>query len=242
MAALPLITSIGGGLLSGLAKPKTKTNTTQDTTQTTNEQSQSNSEYNQLSENEGLTMPIEDPLDYLFRQSLYGGLAKEFGKANKPLFGEAEKAGFLSDLNDLAGSSLTAIKGGLSGRGLLGSGFLDRAATDVETNRLSQYGAFLRDVPRLNNESRMKNVTSLLGLGGQFGALAPRGQFTSGSASQSGSQNQQSSGSRTTTGNMTGNTVQQGPSNVMGNIGGALGAFGAQGYGDAWDAINEKWG
>ena len=98
---------------------------------------------------------------------------EELGRAQEPVFGEAQTAGFLNNLNDVSKSASDRIIQSLARRGALRSGSGDRALRDVELNRASQAGGFFADLPFKEREARQASVNPLLDLGFNFAGRGP---------------------------------------------------------------------
>jgi hypothetical protein len=169
---------------------------------------------------------IEDPQFSQFRNSLLPMFQQEFKKSQRPVYGDAQKANFLTELNDLAGASMESLKATLGGNGVLNSGRFNQAATDIELGRAGKAADFFSQIPFLEEERRTQNASSLLGLGMNFAGRAPISQKTTGTNSfnQTGK----------TTGDGTQMTEQQGPGfwkGLASNLGGLGGYAFGQGFG-----------
>jgi hypothetical protein len=157
----------------------------------------------------------------------------QFHRAGQPIYGEAQKASFLSNLNDLSAAAGENLKQNLASSGGLDSG---RAATgfqNIEMGRSGQAGQFFGNLPFMEQEAQGKRFNDLFGLANNFLASGPRGQRTTGTTDfdQTGETTQDTAGQVDTTGQTTGNTTQttQGPSftsGLLSNIGGMFGNMG----------------
>jgi hypothetical protein len=209
-AAIPAAISLGGAALGALGKGKkqgSQTNEFQNTQETNTQQSQ-NSSYNNQS-NSTIT-PNEDPMFAAFRQMLLPVLADEYQKAQKPLYGDAEKAQFLGEQNALSEAGAKALDSRLARRGALRSGALDMGLGDLEAARQRSTTGFFSQLPFLNEQARSQRTNNLLGMATSFLGRAPVGQTTSGS--QSGTAESSAQGKSTQTGSGTSTGANFGPS------------------------------
>lgn len=176
------------------------------------------------------TQAFETPEMAAFRLQQQRRFQDQFSRAGQPIYGEAQKAGFLSNLNDLAASAGENLKQNLASSGGLDSG---RAATgfqNIEMGRSGQAGQFFGNLPFLEQQAQGQRFNDLSGLANNFLATGPRGQRTTGITDfdQTGENVQDTTGQVNSTGQTTGNTTQtnQGPSFASGLLSGLGGAFG----------------
>jgi hypothetical protein len=162
---------------------------------------------------------VDAPYLSAFRKGLVGLMGQEFNRANRPIYGDAEKAKVLSELNGLADSSIQSLKSQLAATGGLGGGGLAQGIADIEGNRLGQAAGFFRDLPIRENEARFARMNGLLGQ-----ALGWAGRDTPTIFS-----GQSMTGNRSGTSTRTGTQTAEGPSwakGFLGNLGGALPGLG----------------
>jgi hypothetical protein len=270
-AAIPLITSVGGAALSAFGgsgnQGGQKTNNIQDLTEhgtthtnqtqtsTGHQTSTSNLSDTQQQQTAGANINVEDPLATLFRYGQFANLNNEIKRAqDKPIFGDAQKAGFLNQLNDMSDLSMKSLSGNLAKHGALNSGAFAQGASDLEMNRYGQMSNFFAQLPFQEEAARAARLNPLLGLGAQMAGHGPVSQFTSGSmsgtrnASQTGEVNTDSTTNLTgdtttdkqTHGTNQGTTTAQGPGFIKGlfdNIGGGLASGSTFGLG----GLFKKW-
>ena len=176
----------------------------------------------------GFREAIEDPRFTEFRAALLPLLGKEIGRAGKRVFGPAQTAGFMSNLNDLASSSMEAIRGNLARVGALDSGQALTDFADIELNRNRQATEFFRDLPFREEEARLGRLGGLLGLATNFLGRSPLGEFTFGEQTGSRTGTSDVTSTRKGTQKQTGTATQSGPGFLSGLASGAggLGAIG----------------
>lgn len=197
-------------------------------TQKTNQQQSQSGQYaNQQT-------PVQLPWAAALQQSLVGPYQQLLAGAEAPVYGQAQKADYLSNLNDLANNATKHLASTLAGRGALDSGALATGQSGIEQQRLGQASSFFQNLPFQEAQAHQQRLAAALGLGGQLSLLAPVGQDTSGTSSSEG----QSSGTTTTTqspglGSMLGGLLGAGLSAFTGGLGGSLGSslFGGGGIG-----------
>lgn len=176
-----------------------------------------------------LTEALEAPEFAQFRRSLLPTLQREISRAGRPVFGPAQTAGFLGNLNDLASASMENIKQSLAGAGALDSGRLAQAATDVELGRAGEASSFFSQLPFLEEQTRSERLGNILGLSTQFAGRAPISQRRTGTATTERAGTTEETGTRAGTrtateeGETAGTTETRGPSFLSGllsNLGG----------------------
>lgn len=153
-----------------------------------------------------------------FRSGLLRGFEGLVNEARKPVFGHAQQASFLENLNELTDSAMSRLGSTLGARGAGRSGGADAAFGDIERGRASEAIKFFRDLPFAESEARFNRLTPLLTGGLNFAGRGPT-QLTT---TQRG----------TTTGTTTGNQTVQGPGfgrSLLGNLGSLGGVTFGQG-------------
>ena len=98
--------------------------------------------------------------------------------ANQPLYGQAQQAGFLNNLNQLANNSISSLQGQLARTGGLNSGAMTSGATQIGLGRMGQQANYLTQVPMLNRQAQLQAAQTYGGLGNQLMSVAPRTQAT----------------------------------------------------------------
>lgn len=230
----------------------TSTNT-QTQHETTSNQFQQGQQGQQQQNAMGYSAPVEDPYTQMFRNKLMGNYQDTLQNANTPVYGDAQKAGFLSDLNGLAQGSIHSLKSQLGASGGLDSGALNLGLGDIGRQRDSQAAGFFSQIPFLNDQAKFQKTATLMGLGNQLASLAPHGTFNLGNTSGASSSQAQGSseGQRDVNGQSISNSqsTQFGPSfgsgllQSLGNMaaGGSMNSLfgklfgGGGGGGGGWD-------
>lgn len=245
-AASPLLLAslgIGGSALSALGgsgsqgKIKTSQNNqfeqlgSQDSTTISDSQTESVQDINQFNET------VETAGDKQFREGLMSQYGNEMNKAQRPIYGDATKAGFLNNLNDLSSAAMSSMRANLSASGAGDSGRLAAGIGDIELGKFGQYSKFLSELPEKEELARRGQVNTLMGLGGQLASLAPRSQRitgrTTGSSKTTGTSKTSGTYKQGGTSSSTGVQDTQGPGfwrNFIDNLGGFLTSGGFNGY------------
>ena len=237
--AAKMAMGIGGSALSALGgsgsqgKVKTSQNNqfeqfgNQDSTTNSESQTDSIQDINQFNET------VETAGDKQFREGLMSRYGNEMNKAQRPIYGDATKAGFLNNLNDLSSAAMDSMRANLSASGAGDSGRLAAGIGDIELGKFGQYSKFLSELPEKEELARRGQVNTLMGLGNQLAGLAPRSQRitgrTTGTSKTTGSS--KTSGTYKQGGTSSGTSVQdtQGPGffkNFLDNMGGLITAGG----------------
>lgn len=133
--------------------------------------------------------------------------------ANKPTYGDAQKADVLNNLNDLANSASKHLKSTLASTGQLNSGSDVVGQTGIEQQRLGNLSSFYTNLPAMEDQSHQQKMSAALGLAGGLTGQLPVGQTSQGTSD--GTQTQTSSpGFGSILGGMLGS--------MMGGLGGGL--------------------
>lgn len=137
----------------------------------------------QTSTNSATTTPNLDPR----ASALYDQLGAEshnlIANANKPVYGDAQKADVLNNLNDLANASTKHLSSTLAGRGALGSGDFETGAGNIEQQRLGQLSGFYSQLPAMEDQAHLQRMMSALGFGAGLAGQMPVGQTSTGTGS-----------------------------------------------------------
>lgn len=107
-----------------------------------------------------------------FREQLIGAFGEELEAARQPVFGEAQQAQFLSQLNELTSSSMDEILSQFARRGATGPQ-LGAALQDVQLGRAAQAGQFFAQLPFQEAQARFARTTPLLQSGLGFVGRGP---------------------------------------------------------------------
>ena len=109
-----------------------------------------------------------------FRKSLTGPYGSMLAKAGQPMFGNAERAGFMNTLNRGSANAEKNLAGRLAQRtGSLNSGAYSSGLTDIFMNRLGKEADYEAQIPMLNKEAYFKNMGNTLGMGMNWAGRAP---------------------------------------------------------------------
>lgn len=174
----------------------------------------------------------ENPMLAAAREALVPLLSSEFNKAQKPVFGQAQQAGFMQSLNELAQTAMQRMTQGVAGSGGLRSGRFAGGTADIEKQRFGDASKFFANLPFQEEQTRSGRVNNLLGLATQWLGSGPINETISGNASSNSSGKESS----TTTGSQTGSSgggVGGAMSNLIGFGGGVLGDY-QSGQGGKW--------
>ncbi len=242
--ALPFALGAGSAALSALGNKGTQQKQNQQTTGTFDQSGESTSTENfttnQLQNIDEYNQVIERPEDQAFRQGLGSLLGGEIRKAQRPIFGDAQKAAFLGDLNDLGRSAIKNLSSTLAGSGRLDSGEFTQGAENIELGRLGEASRFFSQLPFQEEQRRASQTQGLLGLGGQLASLAPRDQrrtgvttgITEGTGTRNSTFTQKGNQSSNTIGNIQGPSFLSGLASNLGGLGGlAFGQLLNRGFG-----------
>ena len=109
-----------------------------------------------------------------FRKSLIGPYGSMLAKAGQPMYGNAERAGFMNTLNRGSANAEKNLAGRLAQRtGSLNSGAYSSGLTDIFMNRLGKEADYEAQIPMLNKEAYFKNMGSTLDMGMKWAGRAP---------------------------------------------------------------------
>lgn len=122
-------------------------------------------------------------------------ISQGMNQSNQPLYGQAQQAQFLNNLNSLANSSINSLQGQMARMGGGNSGALEQGANAIGLNKMSQFGNYLANVPLMNRQAQLQSAQTYGGLGNSLMSVAPRTQFSS----QTGNQFSQGTGTNQTT-------------------------------------------
>ncbi len=229
--ALGLGMSAAQGFLGG-NKPKqessaTSTNTTSRTAeQTSNQQSEQQRKFN------------ENPLFGQAREALLPLFASELNKAQKPIYGQAQQAGFMQQLNELASSAMQRMTQGVAGSGGMRGGRFAGGTADIEKARFGEASKFFQGLPAQEEAARSGRVNNLMGLATKWLGMGPVDETVTGEANSNTKTNETS----TSTGSQTGTQTQDdGQGGWRGMLRNGLG-FGGGVLGDVLGGNGSRWG
>lgn len=209
-SALKIGGSLLGGALGGGNKSKTNSSST------TSGSSSSTSRGTQ----EGFQEVLENPLLQPLRAILSGSLLDTLADQSGPVFGEAQIAKGLQDINDLTETASGRLRSRLAASGGLQSGSLAAGLADIEGARLGQQTNFLTQLPFQEKQAQLQRILPLLNLGLGFTGRGPNSVRTTGSFENT----RESDFNQSTQGQ---STTRQGGgflSNLAGGAGSLLGA------------------
>jgi hypothetical protein len=150
---------------------------------------------------------------------------QEYAKTQKPIFGQAEQASFMGNLNDVANTASESLKQSLARSGALNSGRYAGGLANIQQARMGQAASYFANLPLQEEMARRQSAQGLLGLGMNWAGKAPVDYQTLGNMTS----NQSMTGTENKS--MTGNTQETGPSwwqGALGNLGGMAGNLGGK--------------
>ena len=130
----PIASAALGAIGSSGSQGKQNFNSTQNST----EKSSNTSNVDMFDE------AIESPEFSQFRSSLLPFMQQQLKKANQPVYGDAQKAQYLNDLNDLASASMQSLRSSLGATGGLSSGAMAEGMGGIERERFGQAATIIR--------------------------------------------------------------------------------------------------
>jgi hypothetical protein len=205
----PLV-SAGIGALGSSGKQGQQNYNSNQNSSTTSNQTQNIDQFNEA---------IEDEEFSGFRKSLLPMMQQEMSRAQRPIYGDAQKTQHLANLNDLASASMNSLKSSLAGRGVMDSGAFNESAAGIERDRFGKAVDFETNLPFMEEQARSQRMGGLMGMATQFAGRAPISTRSTGTNSSNGTQN--------TTGTSTGSQSQQGSglwNGFLQNMGGLMAA------------------
>jgi hypothetical protein len=165
----------GGGGALGAAASAFPTNTQQSGTSSGTSTNTSNALSNQFS------TTYESPLLTQFRNGLFPFLTQQLQQSTQPVFTDATKASFLSNVNGLANSSINSLNNNLAKRGISNSGAYAAGATDIGNQRNAQLTNFYSQLPFQERQAQANLTNPLLTMGLNFAGRGPTSTFQTGS-------------------------------------------------------------
>ena len=172
---MQMIPALLGGVLGG--GDPTKTTTNQEMIKQLTESSQQSSGTKQF---DTFNEAIEDPRFSAFRQGLLPQFNQELNRVQRPIFGDAEKAGALQDINAQFAGIGDRINQQGAARGQLGSGLMPQLDLQAQLAGAGSRASFLGSLPMLEEQNRRQATAGLLGQGMQFAGRAPISQRSRG--------------------------------------------------------------
>lgn len=232
-----IVSGVGGAIAGGIGQSGQQGRTRQETEQQRRERTlqeltgttsrRGTRDINQLAEQ------FESPEATEFRRGMFPRFEREFARAEQPIFGEAQKAGFLTNLNQLAGAAGDSLKQQLSAAGALDSGRFAAGLGDIEMGRAGQASQFFSQLPFMEQQARSQRLNDLFSGATGFLASGPRSTRTTGTEGfeETGEEQRRATGETegTTTGTTTG--TEFGPSagrSILTNLGGLGMGFAGQ--------------
>jgi hypothetical protein len=152
-------------------------------------------------------------------------------KAQQPVYGKAQQAQYLGQLNKLAEGSIESLRSNLARMGGLDSGLMGLGVSNIANERLGKMSDFYSQLPFMERQAQMQNLGNALGMATGWAGRAPISQFTSDSGTESTNQKTTQQGSQ----------MQQGPSWWKGALTG-LGGIGGSIFGDWLGSGGMGWG
>ena len=115
----------------------------------------------------------ESPETSQFRNGLFGTISDQIKSAQQPIYGDAQKAGYLSNLNDLANSSMKSLQGNLARVGGMGSGRHYSGLSDIAVNRDKSAAGFFSQLPFMEAQAQSQRLDPLLQIGAGLAGRSP---------------------------------------------------------------------
>lgn len=140
----------------------------------------SNQSTNQLGNS--ASIPVQQDWVANLQKMLGGSSQSLVQQAGMPVFGTAQKASFLNDLNEGTDASGQRIASQLASRGALDSGAFGANLTNLQMGRQVQISNYNTQVPILDQQARQANLAKALTTSGAISSLAPTGQLSSSSS------------------------------------------------------------
>jgi len=138
------------------------------------------------------TTGFTDPLMKQFQQSLIPQIQQGITLAQQPVYGQAQVASNLQNLNQLANSSIKQLQSNLARTGGLQGGGNAQGVSDILQNKNNQAAQFAQNVPMMNRQATMAALPSMFGAATSLMSQGPRTQSTQFDNTQS----QQTSGNQ----------------------------------------------
>lgn len=142
------------------------------TTQATQNQNQTNT-----------STPLQQTYAAQLQQSLAPQYQQQIALANTPVYGDAQKAGVLQNLNDLANASIKHLGSTLASHGQMDSGSYASGASGIEQQRFGQASDFFNSLPALERQSHLQNVNAALNSANGYASSVPMGMSSTGASS-----------------------------------------------------------
>jgi hypothetical protein len=187
--------------------------------QNQNQQTKQTESFNSTNNIDMFDEAIEDESFSQARTSLIPMLQQQMRKAQQPVYGDAQKASYLGNLNELADNAMASLKGSLASSGRLDSGAFETGASDIAREKIGQASSFFSDLPFRERQAQAEQLNPLMNLAAGWFGRAPI------STKRTGTNNQ--TGNSVREGNMTstGESSMEGPGFWKGfanNLGGAM--------------------
>jgi hypothetical protein len=141
---------------------------------------------NQSQNGQGLSVPVQLPWVAALQKSLGGSASSLVQQAGMPVFGTAQKASFLNDLNSSTTAGQNALASQLASHGALDSGAFAAGLSSLQQNRQGQIANYDTQTPILNQQAVLSNLGKALSTAGAVSSLAPTGSATSSSSTSQG--------------------------------------------------------
>lgn len=116
---------------------------------------------------------IENPLFSQFREGLLPEYAKELHNAQAPVFGQAQIADYMQNVNKLGKAATDSLTSGLARRGALNSGALVSGLGDIDRGIMSNKTSFLAQLPFQEAQAHADRVNPLLNMGINWAGRVP---------------------------------------------------------------------
>jgi hypothetical protein len=207
MAALiPVIAGLGSSALGALGSSGKQG-------QTKSEQQSSSTQTTDMTQT-----PNEQPYFADFRKGLIPQFDSMMRKAQQPIYGDAQKAGVISDANNIFNTGMQGLRGAMAAGGRLRSGAMESAGMGMGINRAGGIASFFSQLPAMEQQAQWAKAAPLLQAGMGWAGQAPVGQTTKGTQQMTGN----ASGTQTQYGPSFGQNMAYGMGGMLPNILGGL--------------------
>src|SRR5216684_2348052 len=155
--AIPIAMAAAGAALSATGKSGKQGGVT-----TTEDKSGSSTDISNFLKNFTQQQTM-DPTAHGYLNKLFPQIQQAISQAQQPVFGEAQKAGYLGDLDRLTKGSIQALQQNLARSGASNSGRMSQGLTDIGMNRDTQASSFFSQIPFLNRQATNQALPGLFG-------------------------------------------------------------------------------
>ena len=120
------------------------------------------SQQSNTANNTSTSTPNQPAWMSLFQQNLQPQYQNLINQAQQPVYGQAQEAGQLNNLNSLANNSMNQLSNTFASKGILNSGATANALSGVEQGKDSSMANYLAQIPQLNQQAEQTNTQNAL--------------------------------------------------------------------------------